>query len=845
MSNNLTLDTLSDYFFNYTKRYQTDTERYEIDEFLSEWLVRIQAPIDARGIMVVLQNIGGYAQDAEVKYHLQKIFHFPDWFFPALQYAHKVDNKIISNAVDNLHMADGWCKSNPFYAWLFSAFKYSKNKNSQLLQLFFIELYYARLSILQDDELRTPTQTREQEVCSAARLLFDRKNSDMARFVQQIRPDLLADPELLARKIDVYCKDTSPSIEQKNVNYLHSLMHFLLEDWTPGGLRNTSGRFKRRVARRYNKIRYAPLQGNDNDLVDILPALSEQMSSDGLEPDDMYPAQDFALEDNDCEKLRDKRETTSPARVVDPRIQRRKAIDVTAKVRRGQNVVLQNTELLKGAELARFICYLQERAKHPHQAERAMALICWLMLLLGKTYDDITDLSVFDELEASTSGLYLDKKGNGWWCFPMAYSAKPHLDDVAKGLIQTQEFVFTPCSDFLLPMIRNGYSGGLKPLLNQSMVAEILQRRLKTYSDKVIEGGRITTDKLSNFMQRYCFASGCIDPVVLDFSYRLALTQTRVSRSYACLDDNVRQDALFRLWNAVGLEINAADPDVQVPQLFEPRAWAHNHSVGSIFTPSLETCKRLQSALMSRLEGRKPARTYSYDSVIRYHNRYVLYTAYLLMFATGYRAVHNPLPSLSLHLKTYGLLAISDKDDADFTHARLVCVPSLLAQQLNYYEEHLTLLAEFIRYRLPDLAQTIDHILRQDELMLMQHPTEAAAWYKKIKNSRTILGPLFLFRKQNDQWVPINIAPKDLIKDQPDNLQLPANAGRHWLKSELIKRKVDPEWIDWQMGHWMTGQAPLAYYSALSHVEVSALLGEIIDELLKEVGWKSLPSALT
>lgn len=846
MSNNITLEILSDYFFNYTKRYQPDTERYEIDEFLSEWLVRIQAPSDARGIMIVLRNIGEYAQDAEVKNHFQTVFYCPDWFFPALQYAHKIDNKIISNAVDNQHMADGWCKSNPFYAWLFSAFKYSKNKTSQLLQLLFIELYYARLSMLQDSALSTSTQTREQEVCSAARLLFDRKNGDMARFVQKIRPDLLADPELLAQKIDVYCKDTSPSIEQKNVNYLHSIMHFLLEDWTPSGLRNTSGRFKRRVARRYNKTRSAPIQGNDSQLLEILPALAEQMSSDGLEPDDMYPAQDFALEDSDCDRTRDKRETTAPAHVVDSRIQRLKAIDVTAKVRRGQNVVLQNTELLKGAELARLIRYLQKTERLADQADCEIVLICWLMLLLGKTYEEIVDLSVFDELDGLTSGLYLDQKGEGWWCFPVSYSAKPHLDDIAKGLTPTQAFVFTPCPKFLLLMLRVGYAGGLKPLfLNKTITVEILQKRLKKYSDKSIEGGRITSDKLSNFMQRYCFASGCIDPVVLDFSYRLVLTQTRVSRSYACLNDDVRQDALLRLWNAVGLEIKAADPDVTLPVFFEPRAWPHNQTVGSTFTPSLDTCKRLQSSLLSRLEEHKPARTYSYDSLIRYHNRYALYTAYLLMFATGYRAVHNPLPSLSLHLKTYGLLAISDKDDADFTHARLVCVPPLLSQQLSYYEEHLTSLADFIRYRLPDLARTIDHLLRQDELMLMQHPTEAAAWYKKIKNSRTILGPLFLFHKQNDQWVPINIAPKDLIKDQPESLQLPANAGRHWLKSELIKRKVEPEWVDWQMGHWMTGQAPLAYYSALSHVEVSALLGVVIDEMLKEVGWKSLPSALT
>ena len=622
-------------------------------------------------------------------------------------------------------------------------------------------------------------------------------------------------------------------------------MHFLLEDWTPRGHRSRISRFQRRIERRYNKTRSAPIQGNDDQLLEILPALPEQISTDGLEPDDMCPAQDFALEDSHCETKRDKRETTAAVRAVDPRMQRRKAIDVTGKVRRGQNVVLQNTELLKGSELARFIHYLQKNGKRSDHASHEMVLICWLMLLLGKTFEDITDLSVFDDLKELTQGLYLDEKGDGWWCFPVVYSAKPNLDDIAKGLTQTQSFVFTPCPDFLLTLIRANYSSGLHPLLSKALTVEMLQQRLKTYSDKLIEGGRVTIDKLSNFMQRYCFASGCIDQVVLDFSYRLALTQTRVSRSYACLSDEVRQDALLRLWQAVEVDIKAADPNILLPQFFKSRAWVHDQSVGSTFTPSFDTCKRLQSELMSRLENSKPTKAYSYESVMTYHNRYVLYTAYLLMFATGYRAVHNPLPSLSLHLKAYGLLAISDKDDADFTHARLVCVPPILSQQLSHYEEHLSVLADFIRYRTPELSKTIDHLLRQDEMMLMLHPTEAADWYKKVKNSRTVLGPLFIFHKQNGQWVPFNIAPKDLINDQPPNMQLPANAGRHWLKSELIKRKVDSEWIDWQMGHWMTGQAPLAYYSAFSHVAISALMGEIIDELLRKVGWKSLPSALT
>lgn len=173
---------------------------------MSDWLDRIQAPLDARGIMIVLNNLDKYSQDATLKYRLQKEFKFPDWFFPALRYEFTSDNKIISETVYNKHMRNGWCKDNPFYAWLFSAINYSKDKNSQLLQLLFIELYYSRLTLLQDDDLSTPSKTREQEVCSATRLLFDRKNGDMAKFVQQIEPGWLADTELLARKIVVFAK---------------------------------------------------------------------------------------------------------------------------------------------------------------------------------------------------------------------------------------------------------------------------------------------------------------------------------------------------------------------------------------------------------------------------------------------------------------------------------------------------------------------------------------------------------------------------------------------------------------------------------------------------------------
>ncbi|HHQ4588656.1 TPA: hypothetical protein ACSP19_002045, partial [Aeromonas veronii] len=97
----------------------------------------------------------------------------------------------------------------------------------------------------------------------------------------------------------------------------------------------------------------------------------------------------------------------------------------------------------------------------------------------------------------------------------------------------------------------------------------------------------------------------------------------------------------------------------------------------------------------------------------------------------------------------------------------------------------------------------------------------------------------------NRQWYAANLFPKVLLDFLPPALRLPSNAGRHWLKSQLIERQIDPELIDWQMGHWMTGQAPLGYYSALSHVDVSRYLAPVIDQMLREVGWQALPSQIT
>ena len=124
-------------------------------------------------------------------------------------------------------------------------------------------------------------------------------------------------------------------------------------------------------------------------------------------------------------------------------------------------------------------------------------------------------------------------------------------------------------------------------------------------------------------------------------------------------------------------------------------------------------------------------------------------------------------------------------------------------------------------------------------------PSEAANWYKRVKNSRQLLGPLFHFRKIHNQWTAVNLSPAVLVAEQPAGIRLPANAGRHWLKTRLLAERVDPELIDWQMGHWMTGQAPMGYYSIFNHVENRERLAPTLDRLLQEVGWLALNSLIS
>jgi hypothetical protein len=87
------------------------------------------------------------------------------------------------------------------------------------------------------------------------------------------------------------------------------------------------------------------------------------------------------------------------------------------------------------------------------------------------------------------------------------------------------------------------------------------------------------------------------------------------------------------------------------------------------------------------------------------HNDYTLYVVEMLGFATGYRAVRDPLESLAQIDWQTGFACISDKDDLDYYNARLVWIPSLVLAQIRNYQKHCRQLGERLMLINPRLAK--------------------------------------------------------------------------------------------------------------------------------------------
>jgi hypothetical protein len=228
--------------------------------------------------------------------------------------------------------------------------------------------------------------------------------------------------------------------------------------------------------------------------------------------------------------------------------------------------------------------------------------------------------------------------------------------------------------------------------------------------------------------------------------------------------------------------------------------------VGSHFFPQKKCIQNLISTLKTQIK-RAPDPS-DLDQVMSYHNHFSLYSNLMLGYATGYRAVKDPVLEEDDIDPETGLAVISDKDGPELYNARLVWIPDRVQKQLTHYQTHYSRL-----------------------LPVLQHLDQAAYNFNSLQK----IPKLFLL-DNNLRWEPIR--PKTLKPLLESTFPLPININRRFLRTTLRARGCPAEVVDGFMGHWGRGQEPWGEHSTLSTHDFLETLKPHITAIQEELGFE-------
>ncbi|CAM3948397.1 hypothetical protein [Rheinheimera salexigens] len=814
-------------------RYEQD-KLESIENNINAFLTAIDAPEDLAGFYYVSASLADLtmSDDDNLQQHLQ----LPDYLRETLQLDICADSdKSDVNLYRKRHRSLNWAKANPLYLILFYA---SVLKNSPVDKKFFqafVRHYITNKTILQAEDIQPLTSTRCEEVCLAFRML---QHADSNMFYVQLFSDELGSwgATEIAAKLDKLLNDSESILNKKDRPYVSSLKRFFSNDWQPPRPRRAvePQSNKRKSSKpRFSGIALNPSERSDYSKLEALPVLDE----DGVDSQDIEILRTHFINSVEDEPERLIEDRNSIGAIFDSDLQFEKSINITNSLRRSNNLNLTSNLILSKASI-RVVRKICERILIANrESESEFMLFC--MFTTGLSLERLSKLKVIKNLKSDDEGIYLDKNNFCFWRFKHRASANRAVIN-PEDFYPSSPWVLTPC-----PNVISVYIGGMEPN-NGQMIFNSDSNKLQTKLDKVLQresetfmSSNISTSMIENFLVRFIDADGKVDPIVIDFSYQVACYATRVSRSYVNLSDGERIQMLKDLWNS----ISDYAAEYSLPTLFAPELPAKklNNRVGSPYVPKADYCKQLVAQLKQQLKASKPKFYKPLNEIINYHNNFIRYTAWMINFATGYRAVHNPLPTLALYIPSLKLLTLSDKDDGSFSHTRIVVVAEVLAEQLKNLVVHLRVLRDLLSLFDPDLTMQISNVINNEKILAEKNESQIIDWFVDNRNSRQQHGPLFYIDKAMNLKP---VSPSWLVNSAEEGITGPANMGRHWLKTTLLTSGLPPEPINLQMGHWQEGQSPLYLSSTYVFADSSNQMASVISGLLISQGWQACKSDL-
>jgi hypothetical protein len=650
-----------------------------IDDSLTQLFTTIQAPNSLRGMQFVLSSL--LAMDKVTGARFSNYFGINQKHVSFL--ASVIDKLVEEEQYDfaNKHLGNGWCNDRPLYTLLFYYEAYGHSGVKARWLAIFLDHYFSN-----KDKITKQSGYRLEKSCSAMRLLLS--THDQNQFSPVVYCRGLAVSEIAEELIE---NSQREGLANKTISYMRQLSHFFALNW--GVMKE---RRRRSVTRhgdtRRNHTKLEPIIGAGPGLLAKIPEVTSDAILKGLNLEDCFTDL-LSIQSEPEDTQRPAYELPMLAPVKDKSLKALKSKNISQRIRSGHNISLMDKSMLQPHELLILFDKLQTLAKLGNKEVKGVpaiiiSLTCWCMLLTGKNLMEILAFNI--TRSKNKDGVWQKTNINLYWQFEIVRAVQTYDETLSS-------YCRVSLPTFLVELVNAVHGSFGNPKLYEYLIPEqytkTIKKALETWLSKLSDsaGIRVGENKLSSYIAHRLLAKEYIDPIIFDFAFSNRTYLSRVTRHYSRVKTREVAEGLSQFWGDVENDIKKVALNVQLPKGFSDcRAAEGGNLVGSVFTPStVQVCQLVAEIKAPLLNADVLLVRKKLSALIDYHNQYVTYLAYMVLYASGYRAVYNPLPSLDLVLPRYRALVISDKDDSDFTHTRLVALPDLLARQIEYYRDHL------------------------------------------------------------------------------------------------------------------------------------------------------------
>lgn len=205
------------------------------------------------------------------------------------------------------------------------------------------------------------------------------------------------------------------------------------------------------------------------------------------------------------------------------------------------------------------------------------------------------------------------------------------------------------------------------------------------------------------------------------------------------------------------------------------------------------------------------------------HNAYTDYCLALIFCATGHRPIHDPIQSQKYFDLEQGWMLIADKILSEERAWRVVALPEVACEQLQYYADYL-----------PRLTSWLAHLPGSQDLVMELNGL--------IGGKET--QPYFFYLDESAPTKRQSITPRAILQRWEDRWKLPLNFLRHIAATELLHKSTRADWVQLQLGHIMGIDHPFGVTATESAKEVFAQISPHLNNFMDELGWNALRSPM-